>query len=35
MGEMEKAYKVFIGKSVGKRPLGRLELCGRMILEWM
>jgi hypothetical protein len=30
MGEMRNVYKVLVGKSEGKRPLGRL--CGRIIL---
>jgi hypothetical protein len=31
MGEERKVYKVFVGKPVGKRPLGR----PRMDSEWI
>jgi len=35
MGEMRKAYKTLTGKPERKRPLGRLRVDGRIILEWI
>jgi hypothetical protein len=32
MGEMKYVYKILIGKSEGKRPLGRPR---RIILKWI
>jgi hypothetical protein len=32
MGEMRNAYKILVGKSEGKRPLGRLGVDGRSVL---
>jgi hypothetical protein len=29
------AYRVSVGKSEGKRPLGSLVVDGRIILKWM
>jgi hypothetical protein len=29
------AYRVLVGKSEGKRHLGRLVVDGRIILKWM
>jgi hypothetical protein len=34
-GEKRNAYRVFVGKPEGKRPLGRLEADGRIILKWI
>jgi hypothetical protein len=33
MGEMRNAYKILVGKSEGKRMLGRLCIDGRIILD--
>jgi hypothetical protein len=34
MGEVRNAYKIFVGKPEGKRPLlGRPSVCGRVILK--
>jgi hypothetical protein len=33
MGEMGNAQKILVGKPEGKRPLGRLGVHGRIILE--
>jgi hypothetical protein len=35
MLEMRNAYKFMVGKSEGKRPLVRLGIGGRIILEWI
>jgi len=35
MGEMRGAYRVLVGKPLGKRPLGRLNCGGRIILKWI
>jgi hypothetical protein len=35
MGEIRNAYSILVGKRVGKRPLGRARLYGRIILEWI
>jgi hypothetical protein len=35
MGEMRNAYNILVGKSEGKRPLGRLGIDGKIILEWI
>jgi hypothetical protein len=32
---MRNAYNILDGKSEGKRPLGRLDVGGRIILEWI
>jgi hypothetical protein len=29
------AYRILVGKPEGKRPLGDLKVCGRIILEWI
>jgi hypothetical protein len=34
MGEKTNAYRILVGKPVGKRPLGRPRR-GRIILRWM
>jgi hypothetical protein len=33
MERMREAYKIVIGKPEGKRPLGRLGIDGRIILQ--
>jgi hypothetical protein len=35
MGEMRNAYNILVGKPDGKRPLGRLGVAGKTILEWI
>jgi hypothetical protein len=35
MGEKRNAYRVLVGKPEGKRPLGRLDVGGRIILRWI
>jgi hypothetical protein len=35
MREIRKAYKILVGKSEGKRPLGRTSVDGRIILKWI
>jgi hypothetical protein len=32
---MRNAYKIFVGKPEGKRPVGRLRDIGRIILRWI
>jgi hypothetical protein len=32
---MRNAYKILVGKHEGKRPLGRICVDGRIILEWI
>jgi hypothetical protein len=34
MGEGRGVYKVLVGKPEGKRPLGRLNIGGRVTLRW-
>ena len=34
MEEVRSAFKILTGKPTGKRPLGRLGVDGRTILEW-
>jgi hypothetical protein len=34
MGKMRNVYNILVGKSEGKRPLGRLDVDGRIILKW-
>jgi hypothetical protein len=34
-GKMRNSYKVSFGKPEGKRPLGRVEEDGRIILKWI
>jgi hypothetical protein len=34
-GEKRNAYRIFVGKPEGKRPLGTLEVDGRIILKWI
>jgi len=34
MGERRDAYKVLVGKPVGKKPLERPSCRGRIILWW-
>jgi len=33
--DMRNAYKILVGKHEGKRPLGRICVDGRIILEWI
>jgi hypothetical protein len=35
MGEIRNAYKILVGKSEGKRQLGRRRRNERIILKWM
>ena len=35
MGAKRGAYRVFVGKPEGKRPLGRPRSDGRIILRWI
>jgi len=35
MGERRGVYRVLMGKSEGKRTLGRPRLDGRIILRWI
>jgi hypothetical protein len=35
MGEIKNAYKILVGKSEGKRPLGRPGKDGKIILKWI
>jgi hypothetical protein len=35
MGAVRKVYKVLVGKSEGKRPLGRPRCRGKMGSEWI
>jgi hypothetical protein len=35
MGERGGAYRVLVGKAVGKRPVGRPRRGGRIILDWI
>jgi hypothetical protein len=35
MGEGRGLYRVLVGKSEGKRPLGRPGVDGRIILGWI
>jgi hypothetical protein len=34
-GEIKNAYKILVGKSEGKRPLGRQGLVRNIVLEWI
>jgi len=34
-GERRGVYRVLVGKSEGKRPLGRSRYDGRIILRWI
>ena len=34
-GERRGAYRALVGKSEGRRPLGKPRLHGRIILKWM
>jgi hypothetical protein len=34
-GERRGVYRVLVGKTEGKRPLGRKGLDGRIILRWI
>jgi hypothetical protein len=35
MGEERGVHRVLVGKPEGKRPLGRPDVDGRIILRWM
>jgi hypothetical protein len=35
MGEKRNAYRVLVRKTEGKKPLGRLDVGGRIILIWI
>jgi hypothetical protein len=35
MGEGRGAYRVWVGRPEGRRPLGRPRLEGRIILKWI
>jgi hypothetical protein len=35
MGERRGAYRAFVGKNEGKRPLGTLGVDGRIRLKWI
>jgi hypothetical protein len=35
MGERMNVYKILVGNPEGKRPLGRSQGVGRIILEWI
>jgi len=34
-GEMRSAYEILMGKSEGKRPLGRIGIDVKTVLEWI
>jgi hypothetical protein len=34
-GQILNAYRIFIGKPEGKRPLGRLDVDGKTVIEWI
>jgi hypothetical protein len=35
MGEKRVAYRILLGMPEGKRPLGRPDIGGRIILGWI
>jgi hypothetical protein len=35
LGKMRNAYSILVAKPGRKRPLGRLGIPGRIILEWI
>jgi hypothetical protein len=35
MGEDRGVHRVLVGKPEGKRPLGRLDVDGRIVLIWI
>jgi hypothetical protein len=35
MGEKRDAYKILVGKPEGSRPLGTLDVDGRIIFGWI
>jgi hypothetical protein len=35
MGERRGVYRVLVGKTEGKKPLGNPDLDGRIILRWI
>jgi hypothetical protein len=32
---VENAYRIVVGKPKGKRAVGRSEICGKIILDWI
>jgi hypothetical protein len=34
-GEKINAYRIFVGMPEGKRSLGRLDVCRRILLKWI
>jgi hypothetical protein len=34
-GAKRNVYRVLVGKSEGKRPLGKIDVGGRIILKWV
>jgi hypothetical protein len=35
MGEMKNAYHILVFECEGMRPLGKIGMDGRIILEWI
>jgi hypothetical protein len=35
LGKERSVYRVLVGKPKGKRPLGRLDVGGSIILKWI
>jgi hypothetical protein len=35
MEEMGNAYEILIGKPEGRRTLGKIDIGGRILLEWI
>jgi hypothetical protein len=34
MGKVRNAYKILVGKPEVKRPLGNLDVDGKLLLQW-